>query len=172
MKPIAIALALTVSAGVPVMAQQTPPKFGCEDVPATRQLDFWVGEWEVRVTGTTNVAGSSSIQSINGGCTILENWTGGRGGVGKSFNFYNPSTSRWHQTWVDNAGGMAFFTGAFSERAMRFDDGEQVNRNGTVSKVRLTFFHIAADTVRQLGENLAPDGKTWQTGYDLTYVRK
>jgi hypothetical protein len=172
MKRIAFALALTVSAVVPVMAQQTPPKFGCEDVPATRQLDFWVGEWEVRVTGTTNVAGSSSIQSINGGCTILENWTGGRGGVGKSFNFYNPATRRWHQTWVDNAGGMTFFTGEYRDRAMRFDAGEHVNRNGTLSTVRLTFFHVAADTVRQLGENLAADGKTWQVGYDLTYVRK
>ena len=154
-------IALILFAAGSAHAQQQPPKFGCEDAPATRQLDFWIGEWEVRVTGTTNVAGSSSIQLINGGCTVLENWTGGRGGVGKSFNFYNPSTKRWHQTWVDNAGGMAFFTGGFSDRAMRFDDGEQVNRNGSVSKVRLTFFHVAADTVRQLGENLAPDGKTW-----------
>lgn len=170
-RPLAALILMLVTAGA-AQAQQTPPKFGCDDAPATRQLDFWVGEWEVRVTGTTNVAGSSSIQLINGSCTVLENWTGGRGGVGKSFNFYNPSTKRWHQTWVDNAGGVTFFTGEFRDKAMRFDDGEHINRDGSVSKVRLTFFHVAADTVRQLGENLGADGKTWQTGYDLTYVRK
>jgi hypothetical protein len=164
------ALTLLVFVASPIRAQQGPPKFGCEDKPAFRQFDFWVGEWDVRVTGTEQVAGTNSVQLINGSCTILENWTGARGGVGKSINFYNAATSKWQQTWVDNVGGVMFFVGGRNGNAMKFD-GEHVKADGTTSKIRLTFINIAPDTVRQIGESTV-DGKQWTTRYDLTYVRR
>lgn len=37
-------------------------------------------------------------------------------------------------------------------------------------KVRLTFFRIAPDTVRQFAERSQPDG-TWAPAYDLIYSR-
>lgn len=170
LKAAIVTVLLTAS---PAFAQQPPPTFGCEKRPEFRQFDFWVGEWEVRPTGVPNfVAGTSSIQLINGSCTVLENWTGGKGGVGKSFNLYNAATKKWQQIWVDNSGGLTIYTGEYRDKAMRFDSGERVAPNGTTSKVRLTFFHVAADTVRQLGENSADGGQTWTTGYDLTYVRR
>jgi hypothetical protein len=163
-----VALLLVVAA--PVWAQQAPPKFGCEEKPAVRQFDFWVGEWDVRVTGSQQVAGTNSVQLVNGSCTILENWTGARGGVGKSINFYNPATSKWHQTWVDNVGGVMFFVGGFEGNAMKFE-GEHIKPDGTTSKIRLTFLKLAPDTVRQIGESTA-DGQNWTTSYDLTYIRR
>jgi hypothetical protein len=169
---IARSFAVLLICAAPALAQQPPaPKFGCEDKPEVRQFDFWVGEWKVMVTGTENVAGRNSIQLINQSCALLENWTGGRGGTGKSINFYNAATRKWHQTWIDNQGGVTFFTGEYRDDAMRFE-GERVGANGTTSPVRLTFTKIAADTVRQLGEGTSDGGQTWTVQYDLTYVRE
>jgi hypothetical protein len=170
MKTTLTAVTLVLVVTSVAWAQQASPKFGCEDKPAFRAFDFWVGEWEVRATGTQQVAGTNSVQLINGSCTILENWTGARGGVGKSINFYNAATSKWQQTWVDNVGGVIFFVGARQGNQMKFE-GEHVKADGTTSKIRLTFVSIAADTVRQIGESMT-DGKQWTTGYDLTYIRR
>jgi hypothetical protein len=38
--------------------------------------------------------------------------------------------------------------------------------------LRLTFFPVSADEVRQLGESSTDGGKTWKTQYDLYYHRK
>ena len=38
--------------------------------------------------------------------------------------------------------------------------------------LRLTFFPVSANEVRQLGEASADGGKTWKTQYDLYYHRK
>ena len=43
-------------------------------------------------------AGSSVVQSVSGGCALLENWTSGSGGHGKSLNAYNPAIKQWQQT--------------------------------------------------------------------------
>lgn len=169
---IARSFVVLLLCAAPAFAQQPPaPKFGCEDKPEVRQFDFWVGEWKVLVTGTENVAGQNSIQLINQSCALLENWTGTRGGTGKSVNFYNAATGKWHQTWIDNQGGVTFFTGEHRDNAMRFE-GERVGANGTTSPVRLTFTKLAADTVRQLGEGTSDGGLTWTVQYDLTYVRE
>jgi hypothetical protein len=36
---------------------------------------------------------------------------------------------------------------------------------------RFIFFNEGPDKVRQFNETSADDGKTWVTGYDLTYLR-
>src|SRR5450432_3489155 len=45
--------------------------YPCVNDPHTKEFDFWIGEWEVNVTGTNNYAGHSIIQKISGGCAIL-----------------------------------------------------------------------------------------------------
>ena len=46
--------------------------------------------------------------------------------------------------------------------------------NGQLGRipVRLTFFNLGKDSVRQFSEVSADSGKTWTTNYDLTYVRR
>ena len=54
--------------------------------------------------------------------------------------------------------------------AMRYE-GEAQAAAGKV-RTRLTFFNLDPNTVRQLAEQSADDGKTWTTTYDFKYVRK
>jgi tetratricopeptide (TPR) repeat protein len=132
-----------------------------------KQLNFWVGEWDV-YNPQGRKDGTSSIQSFASGCGILENWTGTFGGGGKSINFYDAGDKKWHQYWIGAAGGPQRYIGAYSDGAIRYV-GEPTPSG---PMVRLTFFNIDANTVRQLSERSADSGKTWQVNYDYKYVRR
>ncbi len=70
-----------------------------------RQLDFWIGDWEV--FGVAGIkAGESKIERILDSCVILESYTNTNNTYsGKSFNTYNRQEKQWQQTWVDDKGG-------------------------------------------------------------------
>src|SRR5712692_8138415 len=46
--------------------------------PEYRQLDFWVGEWEVRGPLGRHL-GDSRVQQILRDCVVFENWSGADG---------------------------------------------------------------------------------------------
>lgn len=141
----------------------------CTTRSESRQFDFWIGEWEVR-NPKGQVAGSNSVQLILGDCVIAENWTGARGGSGKSFNFYDAGTGKWHQLWVDDRGGVLRLAGEYRDGAMRFE-GETPAPNGQKTLERLTFTPMPDGRVRQFWEQSA-DGKTWKVVFDGTYIKK
>ncbi|MEP6901041.1 MAG: tetratricopeptide repeat protein [Actinomycetota bacterium] len=134
-----------------------------------RQFDFWVGDWDVYNTQGQK-AGMNSVQLFSDGCGLLENWKSSVGGDGKSINFYDAGTGKWYQSWIGTGGGALRYAGNFTDGAMRFE-GETV-ANGIKTLQKLTFSKIDENTVRQLFEASADDGKTWTIAYDLKYVRK
>lgn len=134
-----------------------------------RQFDFWLGDWEVFNPAGQKV-GTSAIQMFAGGCGVLENWTNTVGGDGKSINFYDSASGKWYQYWMGQDGGALRYAGNFSDNAMRFE-GESV-ANGKKTLNKLTFFKLDENTVRQLAESSADEGKTWTVNYDFKYVRK
>ena len=111
------------------------------------------------------------IDLILGDCVVLENWTGGAGGEGKSFNKYSPEFKRWEQYWVDAQGSTTFFHGKLEGKNMVYY-AETPQPDGSILKRRLTFFNLGPNKVRQFSQQTRDDGKTWQTEYDLIYVRK
>ena len=142
----------------------------CTQIPEARQFDFWIGEWDVKgLNGQT--AGYSNIQLILGKCVIFENWTGAGGVSGKSFNIFDTADRKWHQTWVDDQGTFTEYKNG------EYKDGKLVyvaeqSRNGQKALLRMTFFNLDANRVRQFGETSTDGGKTWQVSYDLMYHRK
>ncbi|MCI0488124.1 MAG: tetratricopeptide repeat protein [Blastocatellia bacterium] len=142
----------------------------CAFSPQSRQFDFWVGEWNVENPQGQRV-GTNSVQLILGDCVVFENWTGGSGGSGKSFNFYNAATGKWQQTWVDDVGSVLEFTGEFKDGAIRYT-AETPLQGGGKTLHRLTFFPISKDHVRQLWEQSTDGGKTWAVAFDGQYKRK
>jgi hypothetical protein len=142
----------------------------CKASQEYRQLDFWVGEWEVQGPKGKTV-GASNVQLILGDCVVFENWTGAGGYTGKSFNLYDASVHKWKQFWVDDRGGMLEFTGEFKDGAMRYT-GASTAQDGKPVIDRLTFFPLAEGRVRQLWEQSPDEGKTWKTVFDGTYIRK
>jgi hypothetical protein len=166
---IILAITTVSTAG---LGQKQPAPAPCASAPERRQFDFWLGEWDVNTTATdrTPSAGSSVIQSVSGGCALLENWTSAQGGQGKSLNAYNPLIHQWQQYWIGQNGVVTEFrTSNFDGRSLSFftDNGPGPNPKG-----RLTFSPIDSMTVRQHAESSADGGKTWSTVYDLYYHRK
>lgn len=145
--------------------------YPCMNDPRSKEFDFWVGDWEVYVTGTNNYAGHSVVQKIAGGCALLENWTSAVS-EGKSLNFIDDSTKKWKQVWVGSYpnGKQDFFSGVYADSAMRFTF-ETTDAQGKKLAGRFTFFNQGPQQVRQFNETSADGGKTWTTGYDFTYRR-
>lgn len=141
----------------------------CTSSPEYRQLDFWIGEWEVQSNG--QLAGTNSVQLILGDCIIFENWSGVRGLTGKSFSLYDAKQHRWRQTWVDSRGGLNEFTGEFKGDRMEFRR-TATDAEGQTRLIRMTLFNLGPDRVRQLSEYSTDEGKTWNVGYDFLYLRK
>ena len=144
----------------------------CASEPKARQLDFWVGEWNV--TGPQGPAGTSSVQLILGSCVVFENWMGRMGDEGKSFNIYNAPTDEWQQYWVtDRAQASNLFTqGVYADGKLQYRHSEFKGPDGKAYLRRLTFFNLDADNVRQLSERSNDGGSTWSTEYDLHYTRR
>ena len=85
--------------------------------PEHHQFDFWIGHWEVFLPNG-NKAGENRIESIEGGCALLEQWSGARGPTGKSLNIYDALRRTWHQTWVDSTGGLLVLEGHWMDGRM------------------------------------------------------
>jgi hypothetical protein len=137
-----------------------------------RQLDFWVGDWNVEETGAPGktIASSHEEKSI-GGCVLVENYEEGPDYTGKSLNFYDPVLKKWRQTWTDSTGGVSEFRGAFDDGAMRLE-GETHTATGKLVLRKMVLTPLGPDKVRQHPEASIDGGKTWKTNYDYTYVRK
>jgi hypothetical protein len=154
----------------PTAAQPAP--IPCASAPERHRFDFWIGEWDVTTSPKKDGSkgGSSVIQSVSGGCALLENWTSIRGGQGKSLNAFNPLVHEWQQYWIGQDGNVTEFrTSHFDGTSLSVltDNGPGPNLIG-----RLTFTPIDSDLVRQHYESSGNSGKTWTTVYDLYYHRK
>ncbi|MGE3889329.1 MAG: DUF1579 family protein [Vicinamibacterales bacterium] len=167
-----LALAKAQSAGAPAPAP--PPRPDCS-AAEHRQFDFWVGDWDVVPNGAPQKPGQkparNTVTKIQDGCVLLEEWNAVTN-TGQSYNIYDRSRGQWHQTWVDNAGGLHQYWGQLEGDNMVFHGSMPSPSNPAVRlRVRLTFFNLGAGRVRQFSERLNADG-TWSVNYDLLYTRR
>ena len=122
-------------------ASPSPPPVKACATPEFRQFDFWLGDWTV--TGPKgNAVGKNLITREQGGCVWHEHWTGAKGSTGESFNIYDQTAKRWHQTWVDNGGTLLLLDGGLV-------DGR----------------------VRQIWTVSSDSGATWATSFDGFYAK-
>ncbi|MCK6447561.1 MAG: tetratricopeptide repeat protein [Planctomycetes bacterium] len=134
-----------------------------------RELDFWVGEWDV-FDPSGQLVGTNSITKAERGYVLCERWTDRSGGSGRSLNFVDPSDGLWKQVWVDDRGGVMRYSGAFVDGALRFE-GEHLAPHDVRTPSRCTFTPLADGSVRQFIEQRAPDG-VWRPAFDGKYVRR
>jgi tetratricopeptide (TPR) repeat protein len=142
----------------------------CQYSDEAHQFDFWLGEWDV-FNPQGQQAGTSVIESVSEGCGILEQWKNRGGTTGTSLNFYDAGTGKWHQYWMGPTGVATRYEGVYENGAIRYH-GERVSNDGKKILLRLTFFDVDKNTVRQFAEQSADGGKTWTVSYDFRYVRK
>jgi len=146
----------------------TPAFAACSDA-ASRQFDFWIGEWNVH-TPDGKLAGTNRITREYEGCVLHERYSTARGYSGESLNAYDAGRKVWHQTWVDNEGVLLLLEGAFVDGQMQLT-GQTVARDGKVTKHRITWTPNADGTVRQFWESTDANGQ-WVTAFDGRYSRK
>ncbi|MFQ5349426.1 MAG: hypothetical protein ACE5EG_03160 [Thermoanaerobaculia bacterium] len=126
-----------------------------------RQFDFWLGAWEV-VTPDGQLAGHNTIQSVLNGCALEESWRGVTGSRGKSFNMYYARDGRWHQSWVDGAGGRLDLAGGLDSSGRMVlagtmpgaDDGEVLHE--------ISWEDLGDGTVKQHWRASRNGGEGWQ----------
>lgn len=154
----------------PVLPQEANGE-PCLHDEVARQLDFWVGAWDVYNPQGEQV-GVNEVQRLLKGCLLLENWTGAGGSSGKSMNYFDPLRQTWRQVWVSDQGNVLDYRhGVFRGDRMVFT-GLRLDPAGDTVQDRLTFVHVSRDTVRQVFEASGDGGETWDTTWVGIYVRQ
>lgn len=170
--PISLLLLTGLLAAAPAGAQERPDPERCQEQPEWRQLDFWIGTWDVVHPDDGRQRGVNVVEPMLNGCALLENWTAARGGTGKSLNFYDPQRRTWRQVWVDSFGNVLDYrAGEFRDGAMRFT-GITIGPAGDTTFQKLTFHHVATDTVRQVFESSPDREGPWTHDWEGIYVRR
>ena len=152
-------------------ADETAQKPGaaCE-APARRQFDFWLGEWDVR-DPSGKLVGRNRIARVHGGCALEEQWSGNGGVTGASLNAYDVDRNRWHQTWVDNSGGLLLLEGGFRDGRMVMSGQASTAAGAAPAMQRISWQPLPDGRVRQLWESSA-DGSAWTVVFDGYYTRR
>ena len=162
--PLLFALAQAASPAAPPSAPPSPGA-SCQSA-AFRQFDFWIGEWDVvnqkPPAGRTPPPGKSRISRILSGCAILEEYETPSGYAGKSLNFYDGGSKKWHQTWIDNGAQPLFIEGGIEGASMVLRDAAGANR--------ITWTPMPGGRVRQHWEVSKDGGKTFTTAFDGLYA--
>lgn len=137
------------------------------DTAAHRQLDFWVGRWDVYTANGNKLVAHSLVEKLYGGCTVRENWMPLSSPGGGSLNSYRPEDGSWRQYWVDSQNNVNEYLGKADSEGMRWT-GTGVDRSGAVRDIRMSLRRLP-DAVRQTCETSNDKGKTWQVDCDLIY---
>ena len=117
--------------------------------------------------------GTNLVERRFGDCVIQEHWKGKLGLEGSSFNVYDPSDKKWHQTWVDSQGTLLQLSGGLEGGKMVLS-GElpSSGRPGKRASQRITWEKLRDGRVRQLWESSEDDGKSWSLVFDGMYGKK
>ena len=136
-----------------------------------KQFSFWIGKWKVTNKKGDKTFGKSHIEFILDECVILENWTSQSGKYsGKSFNYYDRISKKWHQKWIDNQAVPIEFSGNYKNDVMYYT-GKALQKDGSTLLYKLTFYKKSNDLVRQHWEQSKDNGKSWQSIFDGYYRR-
>ncbi len=142
--------------------------YPCEGIPGSSDFDFWLGEWDVRLADGT-WAGRSEIAKRDGGCSIVEAWSGTGGSSGASINYYIPSRDQWRQIWVGSSGTLIDMIGSRVEDGMRLEGTIEYVGQDRVLAFRGTWTVLADGRVRQYLEEFNLVAQGWVTWFDGIY---
>lgn len=144
-------------------------RFPCEADERHHAFDFWIGDWTVTQNG--QYAGDNLIQSILGECLIFEQWQSTTGGLGKSFNYYDPGKDQWRQIWVADSGTIIEFTGVARDGGIFFTAETVDPADASTTYHRFEFTQLEGGAVRQFWAT-SGDRNSWTTIWDGRYERK
>ena len=116
------------------------------------------------------VADVNSISIEQGGCVLIERWSGADGSGGISLNFYNPVEKIWTQTWV-SPGTVLTMTGKLVDGEMVLEGPLHYLQNARVTRLKGTWTRLPDGRLRQHFVESRDEGKTWNEWFDGYYSR-
>lgn len=147
--------------------QAGPPGAGCTD-PVYRQLDFKIGEFEVTGIGG-EPAGKSKVESVLGGCLLVEHWRGAISGYGRAHMFFDKSDQLWRLVYVTDDGATMYLSGKFQGDTLILT-GEN-DLDGMVGLHRMSFSPLPDGENKQNWELSSDKGATWNVIHVGSYRR-
>src|SRR3954451_4305919 len=161
-------------AATALFAQNAQPVPPCA-APEFRQLDFWVGNWDLTWPGQNGAPvghGTNHIMREMNDCVIRENFSDDAKPPfrGMSVSTFTPQMKKWQQTWVDNQGSYLDFTGEFKDAQMILSR-TAVGKKGQPVTQRMVFKNITPDAFDWSWEASQDGGKTWQVQWPIHYSR-
>jgi hypothetical protein len=140
--------------------------------PEYHQFDFWIGNWDVYDATGKTLQGTNEVTRVLGDCVLQEHWAGSQGGTGQSFNVYDAARKVWHQTWIDDHGGLLVLEGTFVRGKMILSGEKPTQGEQPAHTDRITWEPLEDGVVRQLWETSNDHGKTWKVAFDGRYKRR
>lgn len=168
---IVVLASILISDSVPSLAQESEANdpHPCNR-PEARQLDFWVGEWDLE--WADGGKGLNVIEATLDGCVVVENFDG-RPGMslrGMSVSTYNAQLEKWQQTWVDNEGAYLDFVGEFVDSKMVLQRRKTVDGKEVLQ--RMVYYDIKKGSLMWNWERSEDGGKSWKVLWEIAYTRK
>lgn len=177
--PALLAAAL-LAAAAPAPAPAQPQGPPCA-APEYRQLDFWVGDWDLEFTnpdGSIGKAENRITRDDFGACVITERFRqpgGGPGGadyIGGSYSIYDQQTKSWRQMWVDNGGNIFDLRGGpVAGQRHSFELVNVEPRGPNADTMRMIWQDVTPDSLVWRWQRREPDG-SWSDRWVLRYRRK
>jgi hypothetical protein len=146
--------------------------------PEHRQLDFWIGDWDVSVRARSapdkdewaEAKGTQHIESILGGCAIAESFAAegpGQPWAGRSYSSWQPAEKRWRQTWVDDGGSYLAFTGGLEGGTMALYGEPRAGK-----QMRMVWLDVKPDALRWEWQRSTDGAKSWKPMMIIEYRRR
>ena len=150
---VKLLILLTAIMSVSESHAQTPGSAAapCAD-PVFRQMDFWVGHWDLSWTNADGSAGKGQnliSKDEYGQCVIYERFTSEQF-KGMSVSTYHQPTGVWRQTWVDDTGGYFALSGG------------PVHGDSAVFELRNTRLKKSEPQLRMIWEKVTDESLIWR----------
>ena len=144
--------------------------------PEYHQLDFWIGDWDTidmqdHPDGKGPSIAHARIEPILGGCALHELYEQTDGLVGQSYSLYVASRKIWHQSWVNNGGGLWLQEGTFGKDGVLTMTATTLSKDGTEVHHKITWAK-QGDGVRETSVASKDGGKSWQPEFDCLFVKR
>ena len=140
-----------------------------------RQLDFWLGEWDLswdNGDGSIGTGTNSITQQPYGNCVIMENFDGAPSIPlkGMSVSTYHKPVGQWRQTWVDNTGGFFALHGGPTDDGNFSLELQRLSNNGPYR--RMIWKNIKANSMDWHWQGRSNSDEGWSDLWVIKYSRK
>jgi hypothetical protein len=166
-----VTLALVVAAAIAGQGAPGPAAPPCRATEVARNLDFWLGDWDVYVG--KQLVGRDRVERLVRGCAVSERWRDAQGGEGVSLFAYDARKDLWTQTWVTDdssaPGGIKFKLLLAHAPGRTTFQGEIEGKSGAVYFDRTILTALPGGRVHQEIQ-VSRNGVDWRTGFDAVYL--